>query len=222
MKRIALFVIAILGFVLATTSHAQTVGFLVGNVPQVDVKIINNTDSRIGPVMNGTIDRRLTEPGGIFERKYIDSSFGLNGQSEVDYNVRVCTSPVVNVLPNLAQGLPDWAMNKALLGDLAITPEFLGKNPGVTEIKQRVENIKRWLDQHDATGRNGRLGSKHQLDDWFKAVKNINPLQSEQLCNDLPIFFGKIDTTQYQGRRVVLITISGTKATGYRRTVVAQ
>jgi hypothetical protein len=113
-------------------------------------------------------------------------------------------------------------MNNALLGDLAITPEFLEKNPGVREIKQRVEGVKHWLDQHDATGRNGRLGSKRQLDDWFRVVKNTNPLQSEQLCNDLPIFFGKINTTQYQGRRVVLITISGTKATGYRRTIVEQ
>jgi hypothetical protein len=178
---------------------------------------VNSTSdgSPIGPVVDGQQNRTLTQSGGIFTRTFSETAWDYNGPAQIDFEIYACRN-VVPVLPNLTQGLPEWAMDESRFGSTAITTSFLASNPSETDVRNRVDAIKRSIDQRDELG---KKESKRELDEWFKAVRKLNPRQSDQLCGDAQIIHGTLDVSQYWGRRVALITVTGDRTKGYVATI---
>lgn len=124
---------------------------------------------------------------------------------------------------------PDWARDESFLGAeniLAATPganagasrltlsdDYLESRPSEPELKKRVEEIKKFLD-HQLGGKR----MKRELDDWFKAAKNVGLAFNGLDCNGPDIEGVRVDfnvDSWNESHRAIAIYIRGDRARGY-------
>lgn len=178
------------------------------NLPHVDVTIVNETSD--GAPLQASVNheylRGLLDKGEQHIWRFDQTAWGWNGPMKVEMRIEVCSS----VMPSAATPLftpPEWAMNRAFLGNLAITDSFLHSDPGERALRGRVDAIKQFLDERRELG---RKQMEKDLDRWLKFCKKYGSRSMGPSCAGVAQrFIEPVDVTQYWGQRPYIIKVVG-------------
>jgi len=161
MKRLLLaFVLAPLSFSACTA----TVGTTIVTTPYIpSVKVVNNTDSPVRVQVG--FDHSPVVPSKAFALMKLRNGISPLYEAYVQYPVaaQICAATEIGpVYP-----VPRWALDRELLGDLALTEKNYGQYPSQTVLREAVKDVKRFLVEQDIAG--NRVMQK-ELDQWLSNV----------------------------------------------------
>lgn len=159
----------------------------------VRVVVVNDTaDQRICRIevdgrYVGNVHPGQTVPVFRYNGLWIVSTTGY--QRQLSITAKVCRE--AKEVQNF-YAAPSWVLDERIVGSKAdlLADAFLRANPPEQEVKKRVEQLKKLLDERKLMGR-GEL--KRQVDTWYGFVKSNGVERTEIQCED-PV---AVSTTVY-------------------------
>ncbi len=212
MKRLMLLFVLGLAFMAApcaVVSQTITTTVIWGrNLPHVDVTVVNETSDWV-PIQ-ASVDhqyvRGVLDEGEQHIWRFDQTAFGWNGPMSVEVHIEVCRAVMSSgATPLFAP--PEWAMNRQLLGDAAVTDAYLHSSPSEESLKKRVDFIEKTLDNNGVLG---RKTMEKDLAKWFKFCRKYGSFAMGPSCSDIAKrFIFPVDVTEYWGARPYIIKVKG-------------
>jgi hypothetical protein len=186
-----------------TTSNIFSISILG---PSTQIIVLNNTTDN-SPIL-ATIGNRVS-PTILDQGKRWGRSFGAFNGGQIPILMQVCkeTEDVFHF-----NNPPEWTQDERL-GTLALTVEYLA-HINEPALKQRVEDLKRFI-RNDLRAK----AEKHELDDWFKMVKNEGISVKGKNC-ELPYTLAAVtfdwgQWNSYGQLQTTMLIVTGSKKDGY-------
>jgi hypothetical protein len=199
----------------APSAHAQnqtviTFGFGPWQ-PGTEVQIVNDTDDgseiQISPKRKD--GQEFLTKGDQWDNYYsasvnADVVIMIKGCESVKSNQRVIYTP------------PSWSLDENFLGATAFTAAYLMSRPSMTDVREHINEIKRYLDKHD---RGGKKERGKALDAWYKFIDKHDLEEPDAtICKDPKVIATRF-RVYWNGdyiHHVAVTIIRGNYATGYR------
>ena len=210
MKRLVFLFTLGLAF-MAAPIVAQTINTTViwgRNLPHVDVTVINETTdwAPVQASVDNQYVRGVLDEGEQHIWRFDQTAFGWNGPMSVEVRIEVCRSVMSSgATPIFAP--PEWAMNRQLLGDSAITDAYLQSSPSEASLEKRVDLIKKTLNDKGVLG---KKTMEKDLSKWLKFCRKYGRFTMGASCSDVAKRFTfPVDVTETWGARPYIIRVKG-------------
>jgi len=210
MKRIRFTAIAVLALFSASAALAQSVEQNVW-LRGTQIKVQNATDDHKPIVAQVGTSEYFIAPGGNYVWAINRGFFFFAAPTYLTVSAQVCDGvKYVQIVP-----VPAWAASSLVPQGLALSEDYISKNPSEKDLKRRIDEIKKILDKQ---GQVGRKEMKKELDRWFKTAKKYGFGAVVRECSSGPYALGQpvsADNLYNYNRRVVTFFVRGNAKNGY-------
>ena len=211
--RIALLLVPVV-FAIASPVSAQVYFSQRAWLRGTTVVVLNAPDAQrpIRIILNAKNVDRVLSPGDHWSASFgggLPIVYASNQYVQLVITAKGCNSQPTRlvVVP------PDWARDDSFLGALTLTDEYLNSKPTEPELKKRVEEIKKFLDNQL-----GGKRMKRELDQWFRAAKKASLAFYGLACNGPDIEGVRVNfsiDSYNENHKAIAVYIRGDRASGY-------